>query len=500
MQPMNTVWPWSSLACATSGTKLCRKVLIALLVVALSASTFFALAEGNTIQAGQEIQASINVAKAGDIIIVGPGNHNVFEVDRPLTIVGQGESLLEAAIQKPAIKIKCDGVSLSGFKILGVRKDSAAKFNYYMQNPAAAAGSRFDQPNAAIVVSGNNFIMKDTVIFGAQVGLLAEDVDNLTFQNITMESCDTGASLKYCRFAGFKECIFLRCDKYGLNVEQSQDIFLENSSIESTSNAGALFKESENCSILGNIFSKNTFGLSLWDSSFNYVMRNRADHNYYGILVTSWSNNNTIADNFALDNRRSEIAKGFGIGISLQENSSYNMVVRNTVKGNFNGLEISRGCKFNAVYYNNDSDNSHGIRLNENRNNLICGNNFYNNNINAYENASLNIWNTTIGNYYSDYRGRDKNNDGIGDEPYTLPGPESKTSDYRPLTRPNRAALLDLLALKGEVKKYAKYGLSDEEVPIYRMEGGTVVISSRVPTSPPKWPDSRPLDVTIPPS
>ncbi len=500
MQPMSTAWPWYSLACATSGTKPSHKALITLLVVALFVSTFFVQAEGKTIRAGQDIQATIDVANAGDIIIVGPGSHNIFEVDRPLTIIGQGEPLLEAAIQKPAIRINCDGVSLSGFKILGVRKDSTAKFNYYMQNPAAATGSSLNQPNAAIVVSGNDFIMNDSIIFGAQVGLLAEDVDNLTLQNITVESCDTGASLTYCRFAGVRASRFSRCDKYGLDIERSQDVFLENSTIESTSNAGALFKDSENCSILGNNFSKNTFGLSLWDSSFNDVMRNRADHNYYGILVTSGSNNNTIADNLAVDNSRSEIAKGFGIGISLQENSSYNMVVRNTVTGNFNGLEISRGCKFNAVYYNKASDNSHGIRLNENRNNVICGNDFYNNNINAYENASLNIWNTTAGNYYSDYRGRDKNNDGIGDEPYNLPGPESKTSDFRPLTRPYGAALLDLPALKDEVKKYAKYGLADEEVPIYWMEGGTVVISSRVPTSPPKWPDSKPLDVTIPPS
>jgi nitrous oxidase accessory protein len=48
----------------------------------------------------------------------------------------------------------------------------------------------------------------------------------------------------------------------------------------------------------------------------------------YGILV-SGSNNNTVLDNVAKDNRRNEIVKGFGIGISLQENSSYNIVARN---------------------------------------------------------------------------------------------------------------------------------------------------------------------------
>jgi nitrous oxidase accessory protein len=166
----------------------------------------------------------------------------------------------------------------------------------------------------------------------------------------------------------------------------------------------------------------------------------------------------------AEDNSRSEIMTGFGIGISLQENSSYNMLIRNTAKGNFNGLELSRGCKFNAVYDNNASDNKHGIRLNENRNNLVFGNNFFRNDINAYENTSLNIWNTTIGNYYNDYRGKDENNDGIGDQPYSLPGPESRSFDFRPLIRPFRAGL-DNAMLSDEVKKYAVYGPADEELP-----------------------------------
>ena len=179
MPPMNTVWPWSSPACATSGTEIRHKVLQALLAFALFTSAFFAIAEGSTIQAGQDIQTAISSSKSGDTIIVGPGDHNAFEVDRPLTIVGQGEPLLHAAIQKPAIKVNSDGVTISGFKILGSKKDTTAKFDYYMQNPAAAAGQRLDQPNAAIVLSGNDFQLINTSIFGAQVGLLAENADNL---------------------------------------------------------------------------------------------------------------------------------------------------------------------------------------------------------------------------------------------------------------------------------------------------------------------------------
>jgi nitrous oxidase accessory protein len=215
--------------------------------------------------------------------------------------------------------------------------------------------------------------------------------------------------------------------------------------------------------------------------------------------VTSSSNYNNITDNSALDNTRSEIVTGFGIGFSLQENSSNNTMIRNTAKRNFNGLEVSRGCQFNAIFGNNASENSHGIRLNENRNNLIFANNFFNNDINAYENTSLNVWNTTLGNYYSDYRGKDENGDGIGDQPYSLPGPESKSLDHRPLIRPNREGDLGFAALREEVRKYATFAPAAEEIPLTRKVNGVLVISAGIPGSPPKWPESRPLDVTTPP-
>jgi nitrous oxidase accessory protein len=491
MQPTSTAWPWSSPACATSGTKLCKIILIALLAFALVPSV-----QGNTIQAGPDIQAAISAAKAGDVILVGPGDQTSFEVDKPLKIVGQGRPVLHAAIQRPAIKIICDGVTISGFKILGVGKDTTAKFNYYMENPAAAAGQRLDQANAAMVVSANDVSLDDMTIFGSQVGVQAENADNLAIRSTTLETCDTGASLVSCRSSKVDGCTFSNCKKYGLDAEQCDNLTIQNSSIVNSTNAGILLKESDKCQVEDNIFSGNTFGLSLWNSSFNQVRRNRADHNYYGIVVTDSSNSNTIMDNVAEENSRSEIVKGFGIGISLQENSSYNLVTRNTAKKNFNGLEVSKGCKFNAVFGNNASDNSHGIRLNENRNNVIFGNNFYNNNINAYENASFNIWNTTIGNYYSDYQGNDENGDGIGDQPYALPGQDSKSKDLRPLVKPYRNASLNLTALKDEVKRYARYGPADNEIPSYRREGGTMMISYKVPTSPPKWSDSKPLDVS----
>ncbi|MCX6678230.1 MAG: right-handed parallel beta-helix repeat-containing protein [Methanothrix sp.] len=496
MPPMNTAWPWSSQACAISDTKIAFALLALVLFIYLP----FDPASASVIQAGADIQTAIDSANAGDTIVVGPGEKSSFEVDRPLTIEGQGGPIISAALQKPAIKVNSYGVTIIGFRIIGVGKDESAKFNYYMQNPAAAAGVRFDEPNSAIVVRGDGFSLKNCSIFGAQLAISAENVRDLLMQNTTIEGCDIGASILESSRLKVAACRITSCKKYGLDIERSRDVVLDNNSIVNNTNGGILLKETNGGIVQDNILSMNTFGLSLWNASYNQVRRNRADHNYYGILVTSWSNYNNITENVAEDNSRSEIVKGFGIGISLQENSSNNLLKGNTAKGNFNGLELSRGCKFNAVYDNNASDNKHGIRLNENRNNLIFGNSFFRNDINAYENTSLNIWNTTTtGNYYNDYQGKDENNDGIGDQPYSLPGPESRSFDYRPLIRPDQEAALNGTQIRDEVKKYAVYGPADDEYPTISKQKGVMVISRRTPSTPPKWSDSRAFDASAPP-
>ena len=456
-------------------------------------------AQAAAISAGSDIQAAIDSASSGDTILVSAGEYGSFRVDRPVTIQGEGSPSLSAGLQKPAIVVLANGVIISGFHIRGVGKDTTAKFNYYMQNPAAAAGASLNDPNSAVVVEGDGFCLRNSTIYGAQVGVFAQDVKGIVLDNVTLNGCDTGASILQSREITVKGCRITGCKKYGLDVERSSDVLAEDNTVINNSNGGMLLRQSKSGVIQDNVFSENTFGLSLWNSSGNEVRYNHADHNYYGILITDSSNYNNITGNVAQDNSRSEIVSGFGIGISLQENSSFNVLLGNSAGGNFNGLEISRGCHHNAVYKSNASHNKHGIRLNENRNNLIIGNNFNHNDINAYENVSLNIWNTTFGNYYSDYQGSDGNGDGIGDDPYPLPGPESTSMDNRPLIRPYAEGDLDIAALRMETTKYGVFSPAVGVTPTTTMQNGVAVISRRVSSSPPKWDSSDSFDASAPP-
>jgi len=492
MLRMNMVWPWFSRECGISGTEICLKIsgLGIVLAIALALIPFTLIASAAIIQSGADIQASIASASPGDTILVGPGDYSSFQVDKPLTIQGTGGPMLRAVTQKPAIIINADEVLISGFKIEGVGKDTQSKFNYYMNNPAAAAGLEINLPNAAIIIKGNHVRIKDAIVFGAQVGVYADGAIDLSLQNNTFESCDQGVELLSCLDSLIENCSISNCGKSGLNADHCSQMVFSNNSIINTTHAGLMIKESSNCSIWDNLLSGNREGLAVWNSSYNDIKRNRADHSYYGIFLAG-AHNNTVIDNVAEENSNSDVVGGFGMGISLLDNSSHNVVAGNTARENFNGVELTKGCKFNAIYANNLSDNKHGIRLDKNYNNLIYGNNFVRNTVSGYDNSSRNIWNTSFGNYYSDYRGKDENGDGIGDQPYLVPKGDQDEGDARPLMRPFYEDVLNPDAIKAEVMKYARFGPMDDEIPAYRVEEGTIVISSKIPTAPPKWPDSK---------
>jgi parallel beta-helix repeat protein len=130
-----------------------------------------------------------------------------------------------------------------------------------------------------------------------------------------------------------------------------------------------------------------------------------------------------------------------GIELWRTENSK---VLNNTVGNNRGGIILYFSSK-NTITGNTVSNNYPEGIYSSGSDNLIYLNNFINNTDNVHSSTyyeSTNIWNSTeeityyndkytnyLGNYWDDYTGSDKNNDGIGDTPYNI----DRDKDYYPL-------------------------------------------------------------------
>jgi parallel beta-helix repeat protein len=166
-----------------------------------------------------------------------------------------------------------------------------------------------------------------------------------------------------------------------------------------------------------------------------------------GIRITSGSNSirhNTLKNN----------AEGIAL-VSADKNT----VINNEITGNNRAGIVLESASGNLIDENNLHDNYVGISLDESSRTNTITRNIFSNTQNVLSRSPGSTWSTAstfsytylgqseqsrMGNYWNDYRGRDKNGDGIGDTPYittigtggTGDGTNPYSSDAYPLMDP----------------------------------------------------------------
>jgi len=199
---------------------------------------------------------------------------------------------------------------------------------------------------------------------------------------------------------------------------------------------GGIWSTSDRNMISNNLISNSSWGISLDHAASNIVNGNiiegLEEHSYgsWGGGVILWGNS---SKNIMFDNI---IACHEDNGIFLDENSSENYVIANTILNQLiNGISCTGS------------------------NNTLYHNSLLNNTNQAYTSGTNNTWdNGWEGNYWSDYDGVDSDRDGVGDTPYVIG--ENNTDNY-PLMMPfmigdvNHDGKVDILDV---VKVTAIYG------------------------------------------
>ena len=352
-------------------------------------------------------------------------------------------------------------------------------------------------------VNFNNMIIRDN---GGEV--LATDSHNITFYKSTIEHNNGGVRLE--NISGvllLKNQVTRNND--GINIRDSNKIIIQENIITQNEGFAVYLINSLNCTIMRNTLKSNQHGFSfdgiqnlevvgnaLLNDSFvfvNYTKETFASVQFnssniinglpiYMIfnLNDSKVHNLTAGQLFIMFSNNITIVSSNITGIEIYKASEIIILESATSKSDYGAyIRRSHNVTLSESYFEDNYigiylafDNTTQIRNNTIRNNYHYGIfhkksnntiaylNFFLDNLHHIHDDTAIFWdNTTIGNYWDDYTGIDKNNDGIGDVAYTI---DSDSEDQFPIVLPD--------TLSPEINSITQYPENPNELDDVRIE------------------------------
>lgn len=333
--------------------------------------------------AAPPLQELVDAAEPNAILTLEPGVYaGPLILDFPITLDGGGEVTIDAGGRGSVVYIDTDGVTLKGLRLV-------------------ASGESHNDIDAGVQVRGNFNVIKDLVIEDCLFGIDLQQSDH----NI----------VRRCRISSKAADLGLRGDSVRLWYSFHNRI--EQNEIHDSRDMVVWY--SDDNEFRGNHARDSRYSLHFMYSRYNLVEDNRYTNNSVGIFLM-------YSDSVVVRNNHIAHAAGpTGMGIGFKETSDL------TITGN-EVLYCASGLYIDVSPYQPGTENTFtdnlfayngtGIRfLNDWQGNIFAGNSFVDNLTQVFvsdgSTANRNAWR---GNYWSDYVGFDRDEDGVGDTPQEI--------------------------------------------------------------------------------
>lgn len=350
------------------------------------------------------LQAAINTAQPGDVIEVPPGHYRGnFIIDKPLTLTGVDWPVLDAGNHGHVLEIKnASHVTIRGLSLRN-------------------SGARLDKEHAGIAVDQSPYlVVEDNRLDNTLFGIYIKDSANSRIAGNIIGAKDLAVP---ARGDGIRVWYSENTQVIGNRVDRGRDVVL-------WYNNGAVIRD--------NHITNGRYGLHFMYCDDNVVENNTIRGNSVGAFLM-YSRRLTLRHNIFAENRG---PSGYGVGLKDMDGveATDNLFSSNRVGVYFDNspaaVDVIQHFRRNAFVFNDI-----GLLFNPSvERNYFSRNSFIDNleqvgltGSGTFEDNKFTV--AGRGNFWSDYRGYDANNDGLGDLPYVSKSLFENIMDRNPALR-----------------------------------------------------------------
>ena len=284
------------------------------------------------------VKQAVKQAKPGDTVLIEGGVYQEYgiEINKPLTILGRNNPVIDGNYKGQIITILSDNVTVEGLTLKNIStsytRDDAAIRVVERSNIRILNNTILNTYFGIYLQNSDNCVIKGNVVTGKDVTGLNESslgnaihlwyCDNAVISNNKVRGHRDGIYLEFVKDSEVKDNLSEQNLRYGLHfmfsdrnvythnifrkngagvaVMYTRDIRMEYNTFEGNWGAaayGLLLKEITNSVIYNNTFRRNTTGIYMESSSRLDIQRNNFDRNGWAVRLLSSCMDDTFKQN-----------------------------------------------------------------------------------------------------------------------------------------------------------------------------------------------------------